>query len=873
MLLFFMVRITTRGGNTYVSRRGVGRITVAPTGRVTYGRGGGSGGGGGGGGSPADAQIQKIQKQLEEQRQKAAEENERQRQETIKQIESQKISGQLKTAQQAETARGILPGETGTGGQELLYLTPREAKGYKGRAPVWTTESITPGESLIEYEYSRSVSPSTKTAGLGLGITPTQFKYNQAQIDIAKEGFRADVGLRREIKTTQEKFKKDPESFKGTPGFKQVETKDQITYSLGNEYVKTLPSYKAYESYGAKFDDKGFLKSSEFKKAQKAASEKWFNVGVEKPVPFTKGKYTYSTERLKGSIAEPVTSVLSVGGSLGKTIGEYQIGFMKNVYTKEDLSKGLSFKSTGGIFPKSKYQKELESIPVSKVTKGAVTTLYAAPLIAQGAKGLSMNIKQYGKGLGIKESIAQASPIRFSKNVFTPSTKGAKVTGILTEQKTSSGLIKQKFQGIDQSRDIMVRSSQLYKPTSNGLKSVGFGSVKVTTPEYRYIGGELFKGTQTSAYQTYNLAEALGQGYKGTLNVGRGFKTDVFSQPTYKVSYTPGLKYPAQADIRTPTTTFLKTKGAGTRFNINDKTFLFRGGTRKAVYNLEPLGEPAGFKYSPVGYKFKTSIQGIGIKLPSQTTGGTRIIGSGGSRGFKSIGGIKIGGGGSQVLVSQSLGPSQASQFSITQAKAGLQQGVIKSATTTRTNPLIYSTTKTSQRSFNIPKSSLSFASVQVSRQKQQPVSVLKGAQTPKSKFRTAQAVIQSPSLRQPQKIKQTPIQIPRNTFSLLSPPKTPSGYRTPIISAPPFIPTLPLFLGGASQKSKGPKPFRPPARYQPSFTAISLGIKKPKSSIKPFLTKGGGFIPLGIRPIISNKGSSLFKMKGKYKRKKKKKK
>ena len=737
-------------------------------------------------------------------------------------------------------AESLMPGEggitsesvRGTGG--LFYLTPKESRRYAGTRPVWEVESSRASDIIREVGWAGGVqvhdepTKSIIAPMLGSEISRGQYELNRKQIRQLKEGFGKEQTLIGDIVGARKEFMLSPESFSGREGFKETLIPGGTKYELGEDYYKTIPSYKEYLNL---FTEKGYLKDSD-KQSYLLQAKKDF-MTLPKDV------------RIKSTVGEFILG----GQQLGLGIIEGMIGFgMKlGVQTIKTDEKGI-------IIPPKKFSfgswsKSIQTTPTVQASKiwylepkaWAFEVVRERPALAMkfgvgGAVGYHLGIgflgsvKAHGIKTGILESIKYFSPLRIKETLFLPNIrkeialegKGRTVEFIYGKGKKGISItgVKTKTLGID------LGSAQYSEIVGKNI--VGTSVTKIKTPYAEFLGGKLT--IKQGVFDSVNL-------FSGHPS-GKGFVTDVIT----------GVKSKFGSGI-------YKTQTFGYRKNIFDispkiKTFGYIGGERvSGFYQETPASLSGGYPTYKYFKGFKPSLRGYGISFDfskSTTPNFINKVFGGSGKGFKTSFG---GGMGTQKLYASqtklkfqpTLGIVSTSNI-VSKMGTGIKGLTAGITTTTKTD---YKTKfKTKQEVVTIPKT------VTITKSKVKTIILPKTWTGIKPSYKFKQDIL--------------PVQIPMPKTKLKQPQKTklkqPGFPMTPPLPLIPIIPTprfgwkipIPLILPPFSyfETTKKPQTKKKKFQYTPSVVALALG----KTAFKiPKLT----FTGIVTRPIIKKKKKS----------------
>lgn len=538
-----------------------------------------------------------------------------------------------------EQVSEITPGTTGGPGGGLIFITPAEARSIRQaggtRQPVFEVESPpTPRGSIeaieIESKFAAQVQPSTDA--LGIGVSKGQFESNILQIQLAKEGFRAERIFRRDVISQQKLFQQDPTQFRGRAGFEELVTDKGTEFSLGEEFFETLPSAKAREQFFSQFEE-GTLTPEALRTRTAIARTEFEGLGLG--------------ERLKGTTLE-----FGVGAAqLGIGVTEGIIGFSTKlgVQTFQPGEKELGI--TGFKTPSFEFggaAGRITDIPTARATKkftqqpfsflgevllerpalGFKIGAGAAVITSLGLRGIS-DIRTLGfKGAAV-ETARLFSPIRIPSGVvFAPDVSKSIFEGQAVEFKQGD-ISRTFFRGAD-IRDPSIRLGSFQIAGKTGGVSVGV----IETPQFIIPRGGVvpIQGTGTTTFATAFGGRPSGQ---------FGFIGKAATVPLFTTSVFPG-QVPA-ANIFTTQIPTIKDIG-GVR--IGDKGFFaFTGGEIKQGFiTSRPFVSPTGQRSFDFFKGTKVNIRGLGLKfeIPSPQIG---------DRGFTTFGG-----GGTKTPFSQTFG-------------------------------------------------------------------------------------------------------------------------------------------------------------------------------------------------------------------------
>lgn len=470
-------------------------------------------------------------------------------------------------------------------------------------------------------------------------------------------------------------------------------------------------------------------------------------------------------------------------------------------------------------------------------TAGTITyyTIQGAELLAggyAGYKGLSTNIKTYGTELGIKETISGLSPYQFSREyVYTPS----KVSGVMTEKNIGEGIISQKFTGgqkvyygLDSpSQYYSLTSEQQFKIGEGGIKTIGYGYTKITAPQTKYIGGEIFTGTRTTQFTNVISGNQLGTGYlfKGIGGIeGQGFKGNVLSKVNTEVSTYPALNQKIVNQFTLDyNNKWLQTKVAGVTKPIeqNPDLFSFRTGIRTPIYSTTKTD--TGFVYAPSGYKANVQISGFGKTIPTSQIQDIYFQGG------------KVGGRFQDLQnIQSSTGTSRA--YTLSYAQSGLQY----------------------QPQIETPRLN-SFAGLLQNFQQQKKIvsstQIVNPIETPTTRIVTIATPLPTTTSIPRQFTPQGSVQITTPTTTFINPPTSIPSFptiATPKVNLTNPFPSMPfVFSSDAGSFKKRKIKGKQQKQYTPSYEAFIFNIrgKQPKGietgmRLRP-ITKGFSFVKM----------------------------
>lgn len=709
-----------------------------------------------------------------------------------------------------------------TGNPKLRYLTPEQASTYRGREPVFIVESLTSEEFELEKKYSTGGDGIIKTgigistfkgAGGGFGLSTGQVQSNIVQISLAKQGVKRERDLLYDVKRTEKEFIMSPQSFEGKQGVTTQSTEEGVRYTLGEDYFKTLPSYKRIEAYESNIGEGGQLKESVIKS----------EISKAKDVYFTK---VSTKERFKASVAEQVVAANKLGQGIGYGLSEYTLGFFTGFRAvARETPEGEIITYKEGAIPKTRQYNQIMSVPAVQTTvtfkenptkyisetiktRPSVTTptLFTVGLVTLAATGIVTNIKRYGvggSGGGISETIRGASPIQPVKKIYT-----------LDVQKELALSGKKGF-------EYQVVSGKDY--ASNYIRTVGRGKDAIEVSSIssgRIQDSGKIKGIYTSAAR-YGQYEIRGSDL-------------IFSRPT---TYSSGTftAAPYKEGFVFKTSSGQESFGLKQEFKITDRTdrikgTRFIGGERVAYLTKEtPVALPS----------FSTEVKGVGLKVDITPKGtGGDSFGSGGIKRF--------------------FGSGQQQQFKSFTIPSSSTLSTTATSSITTTSPITsrvfptnpFQTTKQESRVVSQTKLKPFSTTIQIQSPEQKTRTFTPSGQAevlePIVKTRTTPISLQIPSLTQTtkQQTKLVPIQI--NELGLIPPisPRQPVPFSeftppSPIIPIG-FFPALGFF------ESRGTRPkVKRKFKRKPSIAAVELGITAPK--IRKEEISG-----LSLRPIIS---------------------
>lgn len=799
----------TPTGGGYVNVKGEGAWTT------------GSGGGGAGGYTPAREVVQDASYSADATASGSAEIGEEKIPIEQPAPNLSKVQGTLPTPIQA--------GETSTGGG-LFFLTSGEARTYKGTQPTWEVQSKNTYEGMVnvvdtESKYAGSVPIITYGSGFkssqGDEMAKSIYEYNKANIDIAKQGYNIEVGLKNAIKDTRKQFEENPEAFEGKQGFiKDVTIKDTgeeviitTSYSLSADYFKTLPEYKSAIAYQNLFTDTGTIKSEEYMNYLKSARTDWNKLPKDVRVSSTIAGLQLGVIKGGVGIAE---GIIDYGTQLSvKTLKKDETG--KFVEPKEfsfgtrAMTIPSEFKTTSFLKNPAKWGKELITERPTAFGTGAVYTGLITPAITNVGKNIYYGYKAGQLGASVTKTFSYLSPVRLT-GTYVPNVKEEFIRGFKKSpagslEFTSDGETFTYTEGVTKDFKIGLKSSQLATSTGKGATGVsltevsnvpyltfertGIGEFGTFTPQY-YATDLTAVPYGTSGFRATTYTQNIATG-EGKITRISGFRPNLFSGTNYDIyGFVGGER----------TTTILSA----------DTSKFIQSGFEPTIrgyglsFNLQP---------EATGDKGFTIIKGGGTKTPFSKTFGSDVT---------------------QVTTQQFktpaiIGFSQLPKTSFLTGSgitSGLSGGLL---TTTRTNvrekEKIKTTTLTTQ-ALNTRQLTKSFTTTI-----QKPVEILK---TP-----SAQAI--SPA--QSQKQAQTEVFAHLQTYAgaVTTPPVTTTyGLPEPYV---PFIPPfkLPKLFGGLG--NLGTKTYKGKSRYKytPSYEALT-GFAKGKT------TKRKGFTGLEVRGI-----------------------
>lgn len=744
----------------------------------------------------------------------------------------------------------IQAGETAVGGG-LYYVTPEEkVKIGKTTKPVWVVQSPNTYEGMMnaiekESRWAGSVQVSnTKTilGGKGEILSSGQYESNLAQIKRAQEGLQLELAFEREIKTTSEAFYENPESFKNVSEYKEVETDEGTLYELGGEYFKTLPSYKAIESYNLK-DFKGYLGE---------ARKEFYTLPLGTRISSKLGDLEIGTKQVG-------VGLLEFGRDVGVTLYS---NFAVRTDTEEEIIGDITgFKKIKETFTESqlKFGKEIMQTPVSQpltppdeflgYTKEVLTETsgFVVQTIPMALGAYFAGSASYGDFINTSKMI---QPIRIKGGIFLPNFEkefvnlgkgGAKTFEISTgKEAIAYTYAKTKGEGV-------ILENVQYSKIGDSFSTSKYYT-EVTTP-YSYIDpyGKLVVLEGRTTIPSTGI-------YKSTPTMPQGFYqiegvsiTKVFGKPTFNYLdlKTAGVTTGRVGGIETFR---YASGGLGTKFTKTGGVYYAESGFMPKFYGT---GLRLSFKGGEEIGSGVNIFKGGGTKTPFAKTFGQDISTITAQTyqppivtGIENIKSIQISEGSVLPIFAVDVKPLQKTEIDSSLGLTSLSS--------------LKSPTKTREKEWGLYTTS--------------PISITK------STTNTIQGVMpifaQSPITKQKQLLTQ------EQTTHITSPitPSIVTPY-IPTIGFGFFIPPFPKGeLGAPTTKIYSGKGVY---RYTPSYEAFVLGIhgKQPKgietgARIRPITPKFSffkGSKGFGILPFSSSFGGfSGFKMPS-YKRRKKK--
>jgi hypothetical protein len=325
-------------------------------------------------------------------------------------------------------------------------------------------------------------------------------KVNNLNRDI-RENFKTDV------KRNIELFKSNPESFTDKQGVLISSTKEGLNYQLTPDYFKTLPSYKRIEGYNAMSND---ILASELK----LSSQSFYKLPTKTKFKLATGEAIVGITKASTEVGYSSVNFILSGlqnqvrfNEKGERIKENIIsysGFSKSIINTPTIQPSYSFLSS----PINYVGESLRTSPYNV----AKATIVSGGLIQQGGN-LATNIKSYGVNIGIKESFANLSPIRFKSNTFQLNPKEElfkeyptsydiginKKTRVLYSYKETTP----KYYSLSNKDTVNIKYGTAQLTTRKGNNFYSISKTTITNPNIKYVGGEFIKGnTRTSFYTT-----------------------------------------------------------------------------------------------------------------------------------------------------------------------------------------------------------------------------------------------------------------------------------------------------------------------------------------------------------------------------------
>jgi len=502
-----------------------------------------------------------------------------------------------------------------TGG--LYYVTPTEAEGIRKaggtREPVWEIESKTPYE-IIDIESKYTGSPKISAVNLGYGISRGQFESNKLQINLAKEGFRVEQEIRKDIEKVSREFQENPESFKGEIGFiEEVSEEGEVTYSLDiDKYIKNLSSYKKLEKYQEQFTEEGTLKPEVYTKKLKEVKKDFMSLGKKERVLGATAETQLAFFNLPIRTAE---GLITFGSKLG--VQTFKKDDERNWYGGV---KGKDFKFGGiagritnipSVQPSYEFTKQpLKYIGETITTRPSVTfPVGLGVAVGYGlGKGAISNIKGYGLTTGTLETLKYFSPLRIKSTLFYPEVTGATKFVGKSIQLEKGGKTFTKYVGAEKGfPEIKLETYQLA-----GSKG-GVGISTIQTPQFTYLGGELTKGVRTSSFLSSFTGEQVGNiGFVGTSKTIPLYSSVIDVKGLGRLDILTGQK---------PTTT--KFSGVSQKFPETENIFAFTSGEK--LFGFEKTSGLLDLSEYETISGFQPQVSGLGIKFKFPSAEGTDV--------------------------------------------------------------------------------------------------------------------------------------------------------------------------------------------------------------------------------------------------------
>jgi len=310
---------------------------------------------------------------------------------------------------------------------------------------------------------------------------------------------KAEAAYQYDINTTKYNFEKNPASFAGMAGFSSVEKEGTITYTLNEDYIKSLPSYSNYQT--AMTGVNAFLSTPEsdiHKVALSRAKEQWRGESMGYQLKSTFSEYGIGVGKFAIGMGE-------FGVTVWKNMGvqTFKEGEKRSVWG-EGFKFGGSigkFKQTPTVQPYYKYtehpllySKELLDRPAAVAQIGGYGSVIGTSIYS-GTKGFLAGQKAFGTTAALKQTAFNLSPLRPSSSLFIyPTSEDTKVVGISrTYTSGDTGTRTILARGVE-NPDLQIISTQQFKLLGEGKYSFGRGTTTITSPSYYYYGGDLYRG-------------------------------------------------------------------------------------------------------------------------------------------------------------------------------------------------------------------------------------------------------------------------------------------------------------------------------------------------------------------------------------------
>ena len=382
-----------------------------------------------------------------------------------------------------------------------------------------------------------------------------QYKKERALIEwgYEKEYLGAEAGLHYDVVTTGIKFREDPESFAGVPGFKKTEKDYTISYSLSSDYIKNLPSYQTYTATTRSLSSLS-AKEIDIVALQRARAS-WEAQPTWTRVKSTFGEYGVGLGKAGVGLAE-------FGITIGKSMGT------KTFTGGEKIKLWDTFKfSEGSLGGRIKATPTARRIDTGKplISQPIIPSLLDRPaLISESTvygglaiggaystfKGFTAGRKVFGTTQALKQSVVNLSPLKPAGSLYTYPVSPDEKLVVQSYRISGSGTRGTRYlTGKSLTNpDLILKSTEQFKILESG-EVASVGVAKIHAPAYYYYGGDLYKGaTFTKAY-TSSLATPtpstrydlhLSRTYSLTGMKGAGSVT--YTQPVYNLNVFEGSK-------------------------------------------------------------------------------------------------------------------------------------------------------------------------------------------------------------------------------------------------------------------------------------------------------------------------------------------